>query len=100
MSRKLGRDDVAEIVNAAKKHGSATVALRIWTNAESIRIEARWGGRFEVSCRAFSDDPVWNPPATQEEHTMSEEELVDYLLGRTLELEWVQAGGRTVLEGE
>ena len=96
MPERLSEADVTEIFRAARRHGTVTVALRIWTNAEVIVIQApRWLGRaYRVQTRAFSDDPVWNPPDTVRSQELTEPELTEYLLSRSLELEYVQAGSR------
>ncbi len=89
MGQRLDEEMVKGIVRAARECGRTTVSLRIWTNAEFIVIHAPAPGEttFAVRTRIFSDDPVWNPPARVVEQTLTEAELITYLLGRTLELD-------------
>jgi len=86
-------------IEAARKHGSAMISLRVWTNGEHITIErpGRFEKKFRVTCRVFSDDPVWNPPATKQKQRLDERELTELLLGRSLDFEYLQAGGRVIL---
>ena len=101
MGRQLNREDIETILGAARDRGSVTVALRIWTDAERIVVSAPGTDpmRYAVSVRRFSDDPVWNPPAKTSEQEMTEDELVEYLLGRSLEIEFVSVGRETLIEG-
>ena len=101
MPEPLSEETVRKILRAARRHGTVTVTLRVWTNAEQIVIEApRWLGKvYRVRTRAFSDDPVWNPPDTVSSQELTEAELTEYLLSRSLDLEHVQAGSRILMRG-